>query len=217
MMQRHLALGQDHIDRLAFVHLDLDFLAPGQHVLLGEGVAMRQLVHQMAAGDDPHAAAFHRARREGDPGGDDIRRRQAPISRILMPGDAFAIAGILDEEIRRPAKDIRADHGLDPIQDAGVADKVGQPAQQQMGLVIGPPADLPALAGLQGLEFVEQRPALGAADGGQRKQHAVAAVARPQFRRKRLGHRIPLPIGWRRSRRSSRPARRRCYPLPSGR
>jgi hypothetical protein len=40
VMQGHLALGQDHIDRLAFVHLDLDLLPPGQHVLLGEGVAM---------------------------------------------------------------------------------------------------------------------------------------------------------------------------------
>ena len=184
VVQGHLALGQDHIDRLAFVHLDLDLLPPRQHVLLGEGVAVRQLILQMAAGHDPHAAAFHRARREGDPGGDDIGLREPPISRILMPADPLAIAGILDEEIRRPAEDVRPDHALDPVQDSGVADEIGQPAQQQMGLVIGPPADLPTLAALQGLEFFEQRPAVGTADGRQREQHAVAAVARGQVRRK---------------------------------
>src|SRR3546814_7762760 len=48
---------------------------------------MGELVELVRAGRDAHAAARQVARREGDPGGDDVRRAEPPIRRILVPGD----------------------------------------------------------------------------------------------------------------------------------
>ena len=43
------------VDRLALVDLDRDLLAAGQQVVLGEGVAVRDLVGCVRAGDEPIA------------------------------------------------------------------------------------------------------------------------------------------------------------------
>src|SRR3546814_12256135 len=61
---------------------------------------MGELVELVRAGRDAHAAARQVARREGDPGGDDVRRAEPPIRRILVPGDVARVVGVLDDEGR---------------------------------------------------------------------------------------------------------------------
>ena len=56
MVQRYLARFEVEPDGLRLVHLDRDFLATGQQVVLGEGVTMRDLVELVAAGDHLHRA-----------------------------------------------------------------------------------------------------------------------------------------------------------------
>ena len=56
MVQRYLARFEVEPDGLRLVHLNRDFLAAGQQVVLGERVAMPDLVELVAAGDYLHRA-----------------------------------------------------------------------------------------------------------------------------------------------------------------
>ena len=52
----------------------------------------------MASRDEANASVLRRARGEGQPGRDRLRRIEPPIGRVLMPGDmAFAARGLVDE------------------------------------------------------------------------------------------------------------------------
>src|SRR3954469_7350272 len=65
VMQRHLPRLQHDINGFALIDLNADLLAAAEHVVGGEGVAMRQLIPEMAAGHDAQTPTLHSARREG--------------------------------------------------------------------------------------------------------------------------------------------------------
>ena len=78
-VQRELAGAQRHVHGVRLVHVHLDLLAAGQQIIGGEGVAMGDLVQPVRTRQEFHRAAGHRGVAEGDPGGDDIGRLEAPI------------------------------------------------------------------------------------------------------------------------------------------
>src|SRR6266849_7997687 len=57
------------------------------------------------------------------------------LGRVLVPGHEGRIAGLLDEEARAPAEQVRAEDVLDRVQDARVADQLVEPGEEQMALV----------------------------------------------------------------------------------
>ena len=67
MVQRDFARFEVEPDSLRLVHLDRDFLATGQQVVLGERVAMRDLLKFMAARDYLHRAVPCVRWGKGDP------------------------------------------------------------------------------------------------------------------------------------------------------
>ena len=85
MMQRHLTGLQGHVNRLAFVDIDLYLLPARQKIVFCESVDVRQLIQQVAARQHAHRAVFPGCRRQRNPGGRHVRVRQAPVSGILMP------------------------------------------------------------------------------------------------------------------------------------
>ena len=88
------------------VHLDRDFLAAGQQVVFGERVAMGNLVEHVAAGDYLHRAVPGIRWGEGGPSRHYVGLAQAPVGRILVPGDEGRIGLLFDKEIRRPAEEV---------------------------------------------------------------------------------------------------------------
>ena len=66
-------------------HVDRDFLAARQKVVLVERVAVLELVLEMAARPEFHRAAFDRRIGQSHPRRDHVRRRQPPIGRVLVP------------------------------------------------------------------------------------------------------------------------------------
>ena len=78
-MQGHLPRLQYQINRLALIHRDIQFLATTEKILRRKCIAMAQLSPAMAARHNTHTAVFPVTGRQGDPSGDDIGRRQAPI------------------------------------------------------------------------------------------------------------------------------------------
>ena len=79
MVQGYLPRFEVEPDSLRLVHLDRDFLATGQQVVLGERVAMRDLVEFVAAGDYLLRAVPGVRPGEGDPSRHHIGLAQAPI------------------------------------------------------------------------------------------------------------------------------------------
>ena len=72
MVQRHLAGTQGDDPPLGAIDLDHDLLAARQQIVFGEGVAMRDLIELVAAGDVLHCPVRLGRLGEGDPGGHDI-------------------------------------------------------------------------------------------------------------------------------------------------
>ena len=52
-----------------------------------------------------------------------------------MPRHEAGISGFLDEERAAPAKNIRADHAFDRVENRGMSDQAVQPGEQKMALV----------------------------------------------------------------------------------
>src|SRR5262249_56885150 len=107
MMQRELTRAKHDVYRLRLIHLGCDLLAAGQKVILRERVDMLEL-SAMRTRNHAHAAVRPIARREGDPGGDDLRLAQAPVGRILVPRYESGIARLLYEKAGAPAQDVPA-------------------------------------------------------------------------------------------------------------
>ena len=108
MMDRHLAGLENAGDRVRFVDVDGDLLVGEQHVgaaLIGRLVGFRRC--RMGSGNDAHRAVFDSAWLKRYPDDADIVRLHVPIIGVLMPGDEFGPARLLDEEARAPAEDIR--------------------------------------------------------------------------------------------------------------
>ena len=127
MMQRHFARLQHNGDGVFFVHLDGDFLAAREQIVFREGVPVRNLFLRVRAGNEAHRAVRFIAGRECDPRGDDVGFIEAPVSRILMPGNEGRIACFLDEKVGGPAQQVRAVKIFDGVHDVGVAHQIAQP------------------------------------------------------------------------------------------
>jgi len=88
---------------------------------------MGDLVELVAAGD-----VLHRPVRfcEGDPRGHDILCAETPICRVLVPRHEGRIGRLLDEEVGRPAQQIRAVEILDGVEDRAAPHELGEPGIQ---------------------------------------------------------------------------------------
>ena len=175
MVQRHLAGSELQHHRLALIDVHHDLLTARQQVRGGEGIAMWHLIELVRAWDHTHRAVFCGAVGERDPCGDDVRRLQAPVGRVLVPRHVARVAPLLDKERGAPAQDVGADDVLHGIQDAWVADQVVQPGEQQMRLVAHRP--LHAGAGcLERLESAAQCVGVRAGQHGNRGEVAVFTI-----------------------------------------
>ncbi len=134
MVKRGLARLQLNEHGLRLVDIDCDLLTPGEQVVLVEGVFVLDLA-LVGPGNELHAAGNLIRRRHGDPGGGNIGRTEAPIGRVLMPGNKTRIVRFLDEEAGVPAQDIRPEQILHGIQDFGVPHHLVDPGEQHVAAV----------------------------------------------------------------------------------
>jgi hypothetical protein len=106
---------------------------------------------------------------------DNVRRLQSPIGEILAPGDKARIPRLLDEEAAAPDQNVGADHLLDRIKHAGMADEFVKPGQKQMRLVAQPagPAPVPGLAPSEMIGAADRTP-----PGAETLKAKVAEAAR---------------------------------------
>ena len=74
-------------------------------------------------------------RRQGHPGGDHVGPIEAPIGRVLVPGDERRVARLLDEEVRGPAEEVRPVEILDRVEDALMTHEIGDPGEEEMRFV----------------------------------------------------------------------------------
>ena len=176
MVQRHLARLERHVDAFAGRHLDGDFLAAGQKIVLGEGVAMLELVLEMAARPELHGAAFDRCVGEGDPGGDHVVGAQPPIGRVLVPRHEGRRPRLLGEEGRAPAQDIRADHVLDSVEDPGMSRQLVGPGKEQVDLVAHVASERAAQRTLLRLQTVAIGARLGRREDSDREVKPVPSI-----------------------------------------
>ena len=135
VVQRGLAGLQHDIDRCLLVDLVLDDLAARQQVVLAEGLAVGNLVELVGAGRKPHGAGFDGAGRKRDPGGDHVGGAEAPVGRVLVPGNECRVVRVLGEEERRPAEDVGAEQVLDGVEHRLVSDQPVERRHDQMGPV----------------------------------------------------------------------------------
>jgi hypothetical protein len=112
------------------------------------------------------------------PGGRDIRRGEAPISRILVPRDKGRIGRFLDKEIAAPAQDVGAEHILDGVQDPGVTHETGEKRKEEMRLVAQVAAERPAHLRLDRLELLAKRERLVLRHDRDRREIARFVVLR---------------------------------------
>ena len=80
------------------------------------------------------------------------------------------------QKIVFPAQDIGADELLDRIEDAGVADQIVEPFEQEMRLAALAAPQPAAVPGLQGLEPRAERRDLAGVEHRQREDIAVPAI-----------------------------------------
>ena len=82
---------------------------------------MRELLLLVRARDYAHGTVRHVARGKRDPGAHHVRRAKAPIRGVLVPAHERRVARFLDEEVGRPAVEVRAVEVLDRVQQLVVA------------------------------------------------------------------------------------------------
>ena len=139
---------------------------------------MRHLVELVRARQETHRAALRRGVGKRHPGGDDIVGVEPPIGRILVPGDEGRVVRLLDEEIGRPAEQVRPQQILHRVEDARMVDDLVGPAEQQMDLVAHVGMDRVAGLALIGLQPVAVAPRLRRGEGAEREDIAVAGIGR---------------------------------------
>jgi hypothetical protein len=172
---------------VGLVHLDGNLLPTGQQIVLVESVGVLDLL-QMRAGDELHAAGHLVGRRHRDPGGRDVGRGEAPIGRVLVPGDEAGILRLLDEETGVPAQDIGPQHILDRIEDFGVADHLVDPGKQYVAAMAHLAPDRAATLGLVCLELVAKVSDLAWRERIDRKVVAIATIRGDLRLVQHLGH-----------------------------
>jgi hypothetical protein len=91
-------------------------------------VLLAQVVGEMAvvvrAGDEAHARVLDVGVVDRQPDGHRLRRRERPVGGVLVPGNGFAVAGHLAEEVRAPSDHVRAEEVADQGDDARVGEQV---------------------------------------------------------------------------------------------
>ena len=195
VMQGDLAGPEHDIDRLRLVDLDLDLLATAQEIALVERILVVDLL-AMGARHDLHAAGLDGARREGDPGGDDLGLRQAPVGRVLMPAHEARIVRAFGEEATAPGEDVGADDVLDGVEHLGMTDESLEPGHQQVRLHVGAARNRAAFTGLQRAELALAVGGIGLRHDADREEEAVTVILRDLGRRKHLGRRrLPDRVG----------------------
>src|ERR1700741_1377101 len=110
---------------------------------------MRDLVELVADGDYLHRRVPGIGWSKGDQSRHDVGLAQAPIGRILVPGDKGWVCLLLDKEIRRPAEKVWTVKVFDRVQNPGVADQIGEPSKQEMRLVPQVTAERPTCLALE--------------------------------------------------------------------
>ena len=149
---------------------------------------MRHLVELVAGGDDRHRAVRRVARGQRHPGGRDIRRGEAPISRILVPRDKGRIGRFLDKEIAAPAQDVGAEHILDGVEDPRMTHEIGEKRKEEMRLVAQVAAERPAHLRLDRFELLAQGERLILRHDRDRREIALFVVLRDLGFGQRLRH-----------------------------
>jgi hypothetical protein len=150
-----------------------------------------------------HGARLDGARRQREPHGHHLRTAQAPVGRVLVPGDEARVMGFLDEEGGRPAQQVRTEHVLHRVHDARVVHKVPQPGEEQVALVTHRACERPAARALVGFEPRAQRQGLVALQHVQRRVPAGVAILRDRRGRQHpavgcegLAHHAASPGRW---------------------
>src|ERR1700730_16881437 len=105
-MKRELTSVQRHMYGTALVY-PFYRLSTREQVVLLDQLIMAVETLALGSRQKAHAARCDRGLRDGDPGGQRIRRLEPVICRILMPGDERFVSWLLLEEARAPAQDYR--------------------------------------------------------------------------------------------------------------
>ena len=178
-MDRQLAGRQAASPGGTLVDLDRRLLIGEQHVgaALGRG-AMGQGRGRVAAWQHAHGAVLFGALDQRQPHHAHVAGRHVPVVGVLVPSDGLRPARLLDEQAGAPAQQVRAEDGLDLVEDAGVTHDIGQRGHLEVRLVA---QDVRLAHPVPPPEFLDRRTPSGRLcrlEAGQRGQIPVAAVRR---------------------------------------
>ena len=127
-----LAGGEDVVDGGAVLFCVLDGLVEGV-VFLGGAGAPGEVAVVVGASQKAHAGVFDVGIVDGEPAGDSFARGKRPVAGVLMPRDAFAVAGEFAKEMGAPTDDVGPEEVADAGNDAGVSEEVVDAAMLEMG------------------------------------------------------------------------------------
>ena len=127
-----LAGGEDVVDGGAVLFCVLDGLVEGV-VFLGGAGAPGEVSVVVGASQKAHAGVFDVGIVDGEPTGDGFAGGQWPVAGVLMPRDAFAVAGEFAEKMGAPADDVGSEEVADAGDDARVSEEVVDAAMLEMG------------------------------------------------------------------------------------
>ena len=134
VVQREGTGGQRHRHRVGIVERLHDGLAGAVDAVRETEGRVVQLARGAAAREHLHAAGLGCRIGQRDPGADLLLRLQAEIGAVLVPGGEGGRVRLLDEEGAGPDQDIGADHVLDGVEDARMADQVVEPGRVGIGM-----------------------------------------------------------------------------------
>ena len=106
-----------------------DLLSARQQIVLMERIDVLEVVLGLRAWQELHAAVFEVSGCQCHPGGHNRIFIQTPIECVLVPGHEPGTVGFFDEEIRRPAQEVRAEHVFRRIDDFRMVHKLINPPE----------------------------------------------------------------------------------------
>src|SRR3984893_19242472 len=132
-MKRELTSVQRHMYGTALVY-PFYRLSTREQVVLLDQLIMAVETLALGSRQKAHAARCDRGLRDGDPGGQRIRRLEPVICRILMPGDERFVSWLLLEEARAPAQDIGTDQILNRVEQLRMGYEIAEERKRQVCL-----------------------------------------------------------------------------------
>ncbi len=172
--QGRVAGGHLEIHRLALVYA-FDGLPAGEHVVLVIGLDVGQIGAHVTARQHPHAAAFLGGVRERHPHRYQPGGIQAPVLRVLVPGNEGGRVRFLDPPVGGPDHDVRADEILDHVEDPGRSDQIRKALEQQVAFKSIGASERTVQGGLEGLEPSAERERFVRRKDRLRREKTVAA------------------------------------------